>query len=57
MVYATGGFAWSLGRFLQTPGAIEDTDKTLHLTTGWAAGAGAEFASGTARMSSISQNP
>jgi high affinity Mn2+ porin len=44
MVYATGGFAWSLGRFLQTPGAIEDTDKTLHLHTGWAAGAGAEFA-------------
>jgi len=22
MVYATGGFAWSLGRFLQTPGAV-----------------------------------
>jgi high affinity Mn2+ porin len=44
MVYATGGFAWSLGRFLQTPGVIEDTDKTLHLHTGWAAGAGAEFA-------------
>jgi opacity protein-like surface antigen len=33
MVYATGGFAWSLGRFLQTPGAIEDTDKALHLHT------------------------
>src|SRR6516165_5733973 len=44
MVYATGGFAWSLGRFLQTPGAIEDTDKTLHLHTGWAAGTGADFA-------------
>src|SRR5262249_37423659 len=45
MVYATGGFAWSLGRFLQTPGAVDDIDKTLHLHTGWAAGAGAEFAS------------
>jgi high affinity Mn2+ porin len=44
MVYATGGFAWSLGRFLQTPGVIDDTDKALHLHTGWAAGAGAEFA-------------
>src|SRR6266700_209462 len=44
MVYATGGFAWSLGRFLQTPGVIDDRDKALHLHTGWAAGAGAEFA-------------
>jgi len=44
MVYATGGFAWSLGRFLQTPGAVNDIDKTLHLHTGWAAGTGAEFA-------------
>jgi len=44
MVYATGGFAWSLGRFLQTPGVIDDPDKTLHLHTGWAAGTGAEFA-------------
>src|SRR5215510_1918069 len=42
--YATGGFAWSLGRFLQTPGVIDDADKALHLHTGWAAGAGAEFA-------------
>src|SRR6266511_4138676 len=44
MVYATGGFAWSLGRFLQTPGVIDDPDKALHLHTGWAAGTGAEFA-------------
>jgi high affinity Mn2+ porin len=43
MVYATGGFAWSLGRFLQTPGAVDDVDKALHLHTGWAAGAGAEI--------------
>ena len=45
MVYATGGFAWSLGRFLQTPGAVDDIDKALHLHTGWAAGAGAELPS------------
>jgi len=44
MIYATGGFAWSLGRFLQTPGAVDDIDKVLHLHTGWAAGAGAEVA-------------
>src|SRR5215813_7130429 len=44
MVYATGGFAWSLGRFLQTPGAVDDIDKALHLHIGWAAGTGAEFA-------------
>jgi opacity protein-like surface antigen len=44
MVYATGGFAWSLGRFHQTPGAVDDVDKLLHLHTGWAAGAGAESA-------------
>jgi high affinity Mn2+ porin len=44
MVYATGGFAWSLGRFLQTPGAVDDIDKALHLHTGWAAGGGGEVA-------------
>jgi high affinity Mn2+ porin len=44
MVYATGGFAWSLGRFGQTPGVIDDPDKALRLHTGWAAGAGSEFA-------------
>src|SRR5262245_17788306 len=44
MVYATGGFAWSFGRYLQSPGVFDDPDKTLHLHTGWAAGTGAEFA-------------
>ena len=44
MVYATGGFAWSLGRFIQTPGVVDDTDRVLHLHTGWAAGAGTEVA-------------
>jgi opacity protein-like surface antigen len=44
MIYAAGGFAWSLVRFLQTPGVIDDTDKALHLYTGWAVGAGADVA-------------
>jgi len=44
MIYATGGWAASLGRFLQNPGVTEDIDKLLHLHTGWAAGAGAEVA-------------
>jgi high affinity Mn2+ porin len=59
MVYATGGFAWSLGRFLQTPGAVDDIDKVLHLHTGWAAGAGAEFAiapSWTTRLEYLYRN-
>jgi high affinity Mn2+ porin len=42
MVYASGGFAWSLGRFLQTPGTVDDIDKLLRFHTGWVAGAGAE---------------
>ena len=42
MIYATGGWAVSLGRFLQNPGVTDDIDKLLHLHTGWAAGVGAE---------------
>jgi high affinity Mn2+ porin len=42
LIYATGGFAWSNGRFLATPGVTDEFDKALHLHTGWAAGAGAE---------------
>jgi high affinity Mn2+ porin len=44
MIYATGGYAWSLGRFLQNPGITDNIDKVLHLHTGWVAGGGAEFA-------------
>jgi high affinity Mn2+ porin len=44
LVYATGGFAWSLGRYLANPGVTDDTDKLLHLHKGWAAGAGLETA-------------
>ena len=42
MIYATGGVAWSLGRFLESPGATDDVDKILHLYKGWTAGIGAE---------------
>ncbi len=44
LIYASGGVAWSLTRFLETPGITDDTDKVLHLYKGWAAGAGAEVA-------------
>src|SRR5262249_41291750 len=44
MAFATGCFAWSLGRFRQAPGAVDDVDKALHLHRGWVAGAGAEVA-------------
>jgi high affinity Mn2+ porin len=44
MIYATGGWAVSNGRFLQNPGVTDDIDKLLHLHTGWAAGIGAEAA-------------
>ncbi|MFZ2136742.1 MAG: outer membrane beta-barrel protein, partial [Xanthobacteraceae bacterium] len=42
MIYATGGVAWSLGRFLESPGATDDVDKVLHQYKGWTAGIGAE---------------
>ena len=42
MIYATGGVAWSLGRFLESPGATDDVDKVIHLYKGWTAGVGAE---------------
>jgi high affinity Mn2+ porin len=44
MIYATGGYAWSLGRYLQNPGVADDIDKALHLHAGWVAGAGVEYA-------------
>jgi high affinity Mn2+ porin len=59
MVYVTGGFAWSLGRFLQTPGVVDDVDKVLHLHAGWAIGAGAELPiapSWTARLEYLYRN-
>jgi high affinity Mn2+ porin len=44
MIYATGGFARSQGRFLQNPGVTDDIDKFLHSHSGWVVGAGAEVA-------------
>jgi high affinity Mn2+ porin len=44
MVYATGGFAWMKGRFLQTPGVLDDQDKLLRDHLGWVLGAGTEVA-------------
>ena len=44
LVYGTGGFAWSVARFLEDPGLINDEDKVLRLRSGWAVGAGAELA-------------
>jgi len=43
MLYGTGGFAWTLGRFLQTPGVTDDTDKLLRVHAGWTLGTGAEI--------------
>src|SRR6516225_4122751 len=42
MLYATAGPALAQGRFLQTPGVIEDIDKVLRTHFGWSAGFGAE---------------
>lgn len=44
LVYGTGGFAWSLARFLETPGVTDTQDQVLRARTGWAAGIGAEVA-------------
>jgi high affinity Mn2+ porin len=43
LVYATGGVAWSLARFLEDPGLVNPEDKILALRTGWALGAGVEL--------------
>jgi high affinity Mn2+ porin len=44
LIYATGGFAWSQARFVETPGLIEDEDNKLRIRTGWALGMGGEVA-------------
>ncbi len=45
MIYATGGFARSLWTlYSNVPGVVDETDRVLHLHTGWAAGAGTEVA-------------
>jgi high affinity Mn2+ porin len=44
LIYGTGGFAWSLARFGETPGVASNEDKILLMRTGWALGLGAEVA-------------
>ena len=44
LVYGAGGFAWSLGRFIESPGQSDAQDESLHFRTGWTVGAGIEFA-------------
>lgn len=44
LVYGTGGFAWSQARWHELPGLTADQDKVLRVRTGWAAGAGVEWA-------------
>ena len=44
LFYATGGFAWSQARFLESSDLTGNEDKVLRMRTGWALGAGAELA-------------
>ena len=44
LFYATGGLAWSLGRFLEDSNTTGNQDKVLRMRQGWAAGAGVELA-------------
>ena len=44
LVYGAGGFAWSLGRFIQSPGQSKAEEESLHFRPGWTMGAGVEFA-------------
>jgi high affinity Mn2+ porin len=44
LVYATGGFAWSQGRFGESPGTDGDEDVRHRIRTGWSLGAGTEVA-------------
>src|SRR5258708_957324 len=44
VVYGTGGFAPSQTRFIESPASALKPDTLLRWRTGWAAGAGAEFA-------------
>jgi high affinity Mn2+ porin len=44
LFYATGGFAWSQARFLESSDLTGNEGKVLRMRTGWALGAGAELA-------------
>jgi high affinity Mn2+ porin len=44
LFYATGGFAWSQARFLESSDLTGNEGKVLRMRSGWALGAGAELA-------------
>jgi high affinity Mn2+ porin len=44
LLYGAGGFAWSLGRFIQSSDQSSTQDDSLHFRPGWTVGAGVEFA-------------
>ena len=44
LIYGSGGFAWSLGRFIQSSGQPPTDNDSLHFRPGWTLGAGVEFA-------------
>ena len=44
LLYATGGFAWSQARFVETSDLTGDEDKVIRQRAGWTAGAGVEVA-------------
>jgi high affinity Mn2+ porin len=44
LLYGAGGFAWSAGRFTQSPGTAKAEDDRLHVRPGWTLGAGVAHA-------------
>ena len=44
LIYGTGGYAWSSGRFVQSPSNIDDEDTRARLRSGWVLGGGVERA-------------
>ena len=44
LVYATGGLAFTGERFINTPAGVGIEEKHINVGSGWAAGAGVEYA-------------
>ena len=44
LLYGAGGFAWSLGRLIESSGQPPIEDERLHVRPGWTVGAGVELA-------------
>jgi high affinity Mn2+ porin len=44
LLYGAGGFAWSLGRFIQSSDQSSTENDSLHFRPGWTVGAGVELA-------------